>query len=605
MYREGLGARWQRTLGRHFDVVLRTAAAVGLAALVLVSCASVPKAEVPAVQSAQKGSPSATAAQSSPQPAAAAAATGGGSPTVGTITSKTVLPPPALLPVELPPPKIPSAAGTLTIPEPSVPAPPQASAPEADRIDPLTYLTVPALDVTAVIPPSALPAAARTQPGGSAVAPVPAPPAAATAPASNSVPMQAKVAPVARSIPPQAAPAVSPQASQRQQPPPQQQAPQNAQSPDVPAQSGGSSLTPAQREAALGSGPSSGAATVPAAETPAQREAAMGNGVSMAGPGAAGSVSSQRAVRRVYARRGDDITIGLDGLGWIFLGGSSGGNEWKGGLAYDSRSSDAHGTTFVFRAKALGDWSLLFQQQDAVTGTSREEAVDVSVLTDTEFARLMSSHTPSAPSGAPEVIQGGGSGDLTRAETLLRQGRLTEALDELERNWKPNDPALTQKIAALAYRVGRYEDAKTYWQKNLDAPQGAYGDLAVAGLVKTAVAMRSAPELRGLLDQVRKVAKVPISTELLGAGRFLFQNADWGTARSYLDEFMRRYPNEPGADAACYLLGQLYQNNTPLQNMRTAMTYYRRIVDDFPTSDYYELAQANIVYLNRNFFEIR
>ena len=358
--------------------------------------------------------------------------------------------------------------------------------------------------------------------------------------------------------------------------------------------------------AAPQSGSSTGAASFPSAGEPS----------TILPPASVPKAASGKVSRLVYARPGDEVTIALNGDGWIFFGGTPSGNGWRSGLTYESKTSDAQSTTFVFRANSLGTWGLLFQLQNPGTGSSRDEAVDVVVVSATEFARLMQSPTggsagasaagPSNGTGPGSgVVQGGGSGDVGHAALLERQGHLTEALDSYERNWTPGNPALTQKIAALAYRLKRFTDAKVYWEKNQSVTTGDWADLAVDGLMKTAVAMKDPYELRGMFDQVKGISKIPISTDLLAAGRFLYGNKNWSTALKYLDLFLQRYPQEPGADTACYLVGQIYQGNTPLQNVQAAMDYYHRILNDFPTSDYYGRAQANIAYLNRFYFEIR
>ncbi|HUX21593.1 MAG TPA: hypothetical protein VMW69_10170, partial [Spirochaetia bacterium] len=180
-----------------------------------------------------------------------------------------------------------------------------------------------------------------------------------------------------------------------------------------------------------------------------------------------------------------------------------------------------------------------------------------------------------------------------------------EALDAYERAWQPDDPALTDKIAELAYRVGRYRDAHTYWQKNFGLTGTTYGELAVAGLMKTATAEKNAPELRALFDYVHALKGVPIRSELLSTGEYLVQARDWEVALRYLEEYLKRYNGEAGSDAADYLLGQIYQGDTPMQDAQKALAYYRDIVTYYPTSDYYERARENINYLNRHFFEIR
>jgi len=312
--------------------------------------------------------------------------------------------------------------------------------------------------------------------------------------------------------------------------------------------------------------------------------------------------------RTVYAKVGDDITIALDGEGWTFTGGGPTGDAWKGGVRYESRSVDSSGTTFIFKAKDLGKWVLDFQQQNASSGSTRDETINIHVLTGEEFAKTIAEKSSGKNAAAAVVgatAGGAAGGDLAAADWLYKEGKYREALDAYERAWVPNDPALTDKIAELAYRVGRYGDAREYWQKNYGMRGTDYGELAVAGLMKTATAQKDTPELRALFDDVHALHGIPLRSDLLDAARFLYESKDWDVALRYLDEYLSRYNGQQGADAADYLLGQIYQGDTPMQDAQKAMDYYRKIVTHYPASDYYERAKTNMVYLNRHFFEIR
>lgn len=354
----------------------------------------------------------------------------------------------------------------------------------------------------------------------------------------------------------------------------------------------------AARSVAVAPAPARRASPTPArppahAAAPAPAEAAAA---------ASQSAAAHEVARKVYAQVGDDITIALKGGGWTFTGGGSSGELWKHGVRYETRTMDASGTTFSFKATALGRWILEFQQQDASTGTTKGERVNVDVLTKQEFARALAAKQPAGSS----IARGGASGpELAAADWLYKEGKYTEALDAYEKAWSPGEPALTDKIAELAYRVGHYRDAHDYWQKNFGMHGTVYGDLAVAGLMKTATAERDAPELRALFDSIHALPGLPNSSDLLSAARYLVEAKQWEVAERYLEEYLRRYNGGPGADVADYLLGQIYEGDTPMQNARKALEYYREIVDRYPTSAYYDRARANIVYLRRQFFEIR
>ena len=311
-----------------------------------------------------------------------------------------------------------------------------------------------------------------------------------------------------------------------------------------------------------------------------------------------------RSSQTVYARPGDQITVALDGAGWIFTG----NGDWKSGLQYLSRSLDSKGTTFVFQAETFGDYSLSFLKQDLATGATTTKIVKVSVLSDADFARAIAG-AGAASSSSPNVLPGGGagngSGNYTQADELYQDGFWGEALAAYKENWAPGNPAINERIANLAFRLKSYDDAKAFWRQNLGPNDGVYRELAVAGLMKTAAATHDVGQLRLLLFQSTSVTQVPIRTELLAAARFLVENGTYELAAKYLNEYLSRYAGEQGADEAYYLLGTMYQDATPMQDARKAREYYEKITDLYPTSRYYQRAMNNIIYLNRHFFEIR
>jgi hypothetical protein len=61
-----------------------------------------------------------------------------------------------------------------------------------------------------------------------------------------------------------------------------------------------------------------------------------------------------------------------------------------------------------------------------------------------------------------------------------------------------------------------------------------------------------------------------------------------------------------GSDEAFWLYGQsLEANNEATRNIRFALDYYRRLVQEYPQSTRYDEAQRRIAYLERFYFSIQ
>jgi len=75
------------------------------------------------------------------------------------------------------------------------------------------------------------------------------------------------------------------------------------------------------------------------------------------------------------------------------------------------------------------------------------------------------------------------------------------------------------------------------------------------------------------------------------------------TALTILDNMRQRYPS--GTDEAWWLYGQLLEANSPSRDVRLALEYYRRLVQEYPQSSRASDAQRRIAYLERFYFNIR
>ena len=58
-------------------------------------------------------------------------------------------------------------------------------------------------------------------------------------------------------------------------------------------------------------------------------------------------------------------------------------------------------------------------------------------------------------------------------------------------------------------------------------------------------------------------------------------------------------------DEGLYLLGQLYEQDSPVKNIKGSINSYQNLMDNYPESNYYEEANKRIIYLKRFYIEIR
>ena len=302
-------------------------------------------------------------------------------------------------------------------------------------------------------------------------------------------------------------------------------------------------------------------------------------------------------LREIYARAGDDVQIGLDGIGFLFLGFPDRSPNGDG-MSFKGKDTRDGKTWFSFQALKLGTYDLDFLRQDNTTGTSAKETVRVHVVSDADFAAAVAqgqSQTPASTEAA---------GDPAFAARLASLGQYDAALAELLRGYRDGNPSLNDSIAQLYMRTGAFDAASKYFTKNL-AEQSPYGDSAVLGLTKIAVAQKDQAELLALLKRLLAVKDPGLEETLLVAARFERERQEAGLGIDLATEYLTRYPDGKWRDEADFILAQLLENDSQFRDLPRARATYKEILIRFPESPFAAAAQQRIAYIDRHFFEIR
>jgi tetratricopeptide (TPR) repeat protein len=417
---------------------------------------------------------------------------------------------------------------------------------------------------------------------GFAAGPLPAPPVASPLSAASETPKASSGAKKAAASPPKAS---GPQAA---------------------APSPAGSGSPAPQGAVAGSAAPSGsprAAGSGAAASVGPSAAAPGSAAASASSGQAGSPAS----REVLARAGDTVVIDLEGRGWLFLG-LPGGSR---GVSFAGSEPGSQRTSFSFKALELGEYDLAFQLQDNTRGVMRSQVVHLRVLPEEQFRSLVQSSAQPAGaavqpaiSGAAPVVERIDPARLEKAERLFRAGLYDLALPEYLAVYREGDALLNDRLAAIYLGRGDAASAAAYYEKNLTSP-APYPQKAALGLVRAGLKLGSAELVLGNLPAVLGQGSVDIEAELLEAARLAAGQGRYPVAQDLLSEYLRRYPKGDRMDRALFQLAQLYELESPLRDVRLARSYYSRLYDEFPESEYAPEAHARILYLDRYFFHVQ
>lgn len=305
-----------------------------------------------------------------------------------------------------------------------------------------------------------------------------------------------------------------------------------------------------------------------------------------------------KEVREVYARVGDEIEIGLDGEGFLFLGFA---DRQTDSMTFKARTVKSGKTFFTFKALKLGTWDLDFQRQDNTTGTTRVEGVRVVVLEEADFAAAVQRQTERGGESVSGDIE---TGRWEWAEKLAALGRETAAIAEYLKGYREGDPELNDRIAALYTRTGDGAAAEKYWRKNVGAAS-PWGDRAVVGLARLAVTQGDLDGYLAWHRQLLAVSVVPIDDVLVDAALAARAKGEVGLGIDLASEYGRRYPEGRRMDEAAFVTAQLLEADSPFRDLKRSRDLYAALLREFPESAHAAEAVERLRYLEQHFFTIR
>ena len=306
--------------------------------------------------------------------------------------------------------------------------------------------------------------------------------------------------------------------------------------------------------------------------------------------------SAYGRLREIFARVGDDLQVGLDGPGFLFLGFPDRSPDGDG-MSFKGKETRDGKTWFTFRALKLGTFDLDFLRQDNTTGSSARETVRVHVVSDADFSAAVAQGPAQGQSPAE-------AGDPAFADRLSGLGQYEAALAELLKGYRDGNPDLNGRIAQLYLRTGAYDAAAKYFSKNITAPS-PYGDSAVIGLVRVAIARKDQADLLSLLRKLLLAKDPGLEETLIAAARFEKERLEIGVGIDLASEYELRYPAGKWRDEADFILAQLLEANSPFRDISRARATYRGILDQHPESVFAPAARDRVEYIDRHFFQVR
>jgi hypothetical protein len=341
--------------------------------------------------------------------------------------------------------------------------------------------------------------------------------------------------------------------------------------------------------------PAPAASAAPAAPAPVPAAAAAGTPPA---PSADASAAPYGRLREIYARQGDVLQVGLDGVGFLFLGFA---DAQASGMAFKTKENRNNKTWFTFQAVKMGTYDLDFLKQDNAAGRTAKETVRVHVVSDQDFNAAIAQQ-PGTDFQAPAAA--GESADPAYAMKLSSLGSYQAAAAELLKGYKDGNPALNDQIAGLYMRMGSWDAAEKYYVKNL-TPQNAFTTNAVVGLVRIAVVQNDQQGLLAALRQFLALKDSSMEEPLIQAVRMEKARSEIGMALDLAGEYVKRFPEGSWRDEADFLSAQLLEADSQFRDIARARDLYDGILSDHPESAFADAARQRVQYIDRHFYQVR
>jgi membrane-associated HD superfamily phosphohydrolase len=315
--------------------------------------------------------------------------------------------------------------------------------------------------------------------------------------------------------------------------------------------------------------------------------------------------------RIVRATVGQIVEIPFRGNGWVYLGEITS----QRGIVYNSRRNDSDGQTFIFTLEEAGTYVLKFYRQDFIRDYILNDHVQV-VAGEAPTAgagwfnppidrgRVVAQ--PRFPSSAVEEMQVR-NGTKPPSEPVVTLGESAKETVPAP-STTPQQRTVTDRETNTPQRTASTTETNTNrTPTNPSAVSSASGQPALAG--QSANTAQNVPSAQTAVTQsggdspsAEKHEKLAPEI-IMQKARESFDGGNISAAIALLDQFMVDYPG--GSDEVYWQLGQYYEANSPSRNILLSLDYYRRLVNEYPQSKYFNDARRRIAYLERYYINIQ
>ena len=357
------------------------------------------------------------------------------------------------------------------------------------------------------------------------------------------------------------------------------------------------------------------------------------------------------------------LDVVYPGSGWVYLGevNPEGKPIQNTLLTYFGKRRNNTDTTFTLRSSSPGSTILHFYKQDILTATFIDDYMEVTINPEIAVAGSRITATPYSEIVPPYQYKVPNPADFKLTQEIQTEEALLESAENVID--ATDNQFIDQSVNVEEQQINNVEAAENVAEQTMQiakeiqgedsvlsepqiqsspvplVPQSANGSDGITVIQNAALESNSQDSFSTLEDDLLGYTEIetpmltdgigstlgnsstttplsqPVSdseeiSEIDGDGlSFLekaqeeYYNENYKNAAEYLDKFFEVANSQ--LDAGLYLEGQIYEAKSEIQNIRRAISAYKKVIDQYPLSPFWQPSKNRETYLNRFYFDIR
>ncbi len=282
--------------------------------------------------------------------------------------------------------------------------------------------------------------------------------------------------------------------------------------------------------------------------------------------------------RTAEVKRNQTLEVTYPGSGWIYLGEMEGTTL----LRYSTRKITDKDTTFSLQAKSEGSATLHFYKTDVLTGKYIDDYLTVNI---SGLGRI--SERVTAPSYADIVPP---------RPSFTQSSAVTKALQEKE--------TVAVVVADSEPKSSvRYEPDTDFSESDKHAFNDKDNTLTVIQNATHENSVLESSKKNTANSENKPDTSNMSEEEILDAAQKAYDSADYSSCLAYLDDYLDR--SVENADCGLFLQAQALEAPSSSRDIKKALSIYKTIINGYPESSKWDMANSRITYIERLYFTIR